>query len=565
MTPSHVRLVNGSISATSILLLATVNLFFVSLQGLHAAEEPSNSSFVPAVSYITNGDFTAVQENGVPVGWERRGELDEGTISRLSEGELGFMRLSANKPDQLVAFMQQVPIPSGVQGVVYNARFRTANVKFGKSFICDARTRISFYDAEGNKLGGSAEVVFDSHAKEWTDISKKFAVPEGAASANVMVCLNRPASGTLDVQKVGMVAMDKQEAHDMAMKPMLAAKKKAEDEAVLQQLISRPSISSMLRVDSNRLINAEGEPVLLQGVNVPSLEWSPKGENIQRSMKVALIDWKANAVRLPVSASYWFGRGKGDNASNDLQVYRTIVDDAVKMAAGQGAYVILDLHSYGGIKPFGIEFWKDAATRYANHPAVLFDLWNEPHGISWDLWQYGGEKEVVDKKTRVTNVVQLVGMQDVVNTVRATGAKNIIVAGGLSYALDLRGILEGHALKDPGGNGIMYATHFYNWHGNWETNFLNVAKQYPVLVGEFGADVKKMNFVPANKQENPYTWMPDALAMIQKYKLNWTAFSLHPKATPVLISNWDYEPTPFFGAFVKDALNGKKFELKRMR
>jgi endoglucanase len=149
--------------------------------------------------------------------------------------------------------------------------------------------------------------------------------------------------------------------------------------------------------------------------------------------------------------------------------------------------------------------------------------------------------------------------------VRAAGAKNIIVAGGISYALDLRGILEGHALKDPGGNGIVYATHFYNWHGNWASNFLAVAERYPVLVGEFGADIKKMSFVPKNKQEDPMTWVPDALAMMQKYKLNWTAFSLHPKATPVLIRNWDYEPTPFYGVFVKDALAGKTFELQRMR
>ena len=74
-----------------------------------------------------------------------------------------------------------------------------------------------------------------------------------------------------------------------------------------------------------------------------------------------------------------------------------------------------------------------------------------------------------------------------------------------------------------------------------------------------------MSFVPANQQENPLTWMPDALGMIQKYQLNWTAFSLHPAATPVLIKDWTYEPTPFFGAFVKDALAGKKFESVKLR
>jgi hypothetical protein len=111
----------------------------------------------------------------------------------------------------------------------------------------------------------------------------------------------------------------------------------------------------------------------------------------------------------------------------------------------------------------------------------------------------------------------------------------------------------------------MYATHFYNWHRNWEKHFLPVAAKYPVLVGETGADIKKMPFVKAQDQEDPATWVPDAIGLIQKYKLNWTAFSLHPKSTPILISDWNYTPTPFWGVFVKDALSGKQFEMKRMR
>lgn len=33
----------------------------------------------------------------------------------------------------------------------------------------------------------------------------------------------------------------------------------------------------------------------------------------------------------------------------------------------------------------------------------------------------------------------------------------------------------------------------------------------------------------------------------------------------MVISDWQYTPTPYWGAFVKDALSGKQFELKRMR
>jgi hypothetical protein len=39
--------------------------------------------------------------------------------------------------------------------------------------------------------------------------------------------------------------------------------------------------------------------------------------------------------------------------------------------------------------------------------------------------------------------------------------------------------------------------------------------------------------------------VPDALGLVQKYRLNYTAFCMHPKSTPVLIKDWTYEPTPF--------------------
>ena len=53
--------------------------------------------------------------------------------------------------------------------------------------------------------------------------------------------------------------------------------------------------------------------------------------------------------------------------------------------------------------------------------------------------------------------------------------------------------------------------------------------------------------------------------MIQKHKLHWTAWSFHPKAAPKIISNWQYEPTPFWGDYVKSALGGREYELKKPR
>ncbi|MEX2382316.1 MAG: cellulase family glycosylhydrolase [Opitutales bacterium] len=59
-------------------------------------------------------------------------------------------------------------------------------------------------------------------------------------------------------------------------------------------------------------------------------------------------------------------------------------------AANRGVYTVLDLHHYRARREEDLDFWKDAAVRYKNNPAVLFDLINEPHGTRREVWRNGG-------------------------------------------------------------------------------------------------------------------------------------------------------------------------------
>jgi hypothetical protein len=154
-------------------------------------------------------------------------------------------------------------------------------------------------------------------------------------------------------------------------------------------------------------------------------------------------------------------------------------------------------------------------------------------------------------------------MQALVNVVRQTGAKNIVIAGGLDWAYTLTGVLDGYALKDPSANGIMYSSHIYPWKGNWQKHVLDIAAKHPIFIGEVGCSDKKMSF--EKELKDPYKWAPDMIACIQKYKLNWTAWSFHPKASPCVLSDWNYTPTPYWGTFVRDALNGKQFTSDKLR
>jgi endoglucanase len=318
---------------------------------------------------------------------------------------------------------------------------------------------------------------------------------------------------------------------------------------------------------------ADAKPLWLQGLCVDSMEWSAGGEHILESIKIATEQWHANVIRLPMNEEFWFGRSQWQHDGGIG--YRKLVDEAANAVAAHGGYLALDLHRFGAPMPQHVEFWTDAATRYKNNPAVIFELFNEPHSIPWKTWRDGGPlKDPADahkdanaaENDQAEDAGVSVGMQALVDAIRTTGARNMIIAGGLDWGYDLSGITQGFALKDrDNADGIIYSSHIYPWKKGWQEKVLGAAEKYPIFVGEIGAPLERMPFIPPEQHESPYTWVPDALGLIQKYQLNWTAFSFHPTSAPTVISDWQYTPTPYWGAFVKDALAGKQFEMKKMR
>src|SRR5690606_12053588 len=214
---------------------------------------------------------------------------------------------------------------------------------------------------------------------DWIERSTSFLVPEGGVTLEFMPSLFEVKAGTLDLD-------------DIVLKPtdatVIIAKQKAREAAAAKARVpvetdDKSKWPPAIRAQGNRLITVDtGEEVWLQGMNVASLEWSVAGEQVHKSIVVGIDEWKGNVIRLPVKHDYWFGRkGQTDGGKS----YRAIVDQAITLAANRGAYLVLDLHVYRAPKDEYLEFWTDAATRYKNHPAVIFDLMNEPHGISWEV------------------------------------------------------------------------------------------------------------------------------------------------------------------------------------
>jgi endoglucanase len=322
-----------------------------------------------------------------------------------------------------------------------------------------------------------------------------------------------------------------------------------------------------LKMGGTQLLNSAGAPVRLRGVNTASLEWSSDGEDghVLETVKTAITGWHANTIRLPLSQDRWFG--KAPEQTDKGKNYRIMVRRIVDIVNSQGCYIILDLHwSNAGDwgKNIGqhfmpdensLSFWKDVAEAYKNHPAVLFGLYNEPHNVGWDIWLSGGQ--VTEKATRKTPVrtYKAVGMQALLNAVRSTGAKNVVVVGGLDWSYDFSGILKGARLSDPDGNGVLYDNHAYPFKGDtverWIAKMETAAKVLPIIVGEFGAESRRGAVVEKDEQ-----WVKQVLQALEDHKWNWTAWDMHPAAGPRLILNFQCEPTPGFGKWVKQALEG---------
>ena len=490
-----------------------------------------------------------------------------------------YCELKSVTPGKMVNSYRECGLPEGVNALKLSWKWRVSNLKTGAKPWFDARVLLKFKDVDGKEVKPEPRPSYVQKSTDgWQDRENSFLVPSNAVKLVVMPCLFQVQSGEMTIDDMRLVPTD--------AAPLLAARDREKRQIAARYVPDEPENRAKwpkeLRVKGNRLVDDGGNEVWLQGVNAGGMESVPNTDQIVKSAMVAIDDWKSNCVRLPVKDDFWFGTSAYQNDGGEA--YRAAVDKIVRLAANRGAYIALDLHRFRAPKAEHVKFWKDAASRYANHPAVLFDLFNEPHEISWEVWRNGGwvgEKGKADESAflsaeekKKNQGFESVGMQALVDAVRSTGAKNVVIAGGVHWANDLTGI-ESEAiekgekpswrLEDKDGNGVMYSWHTYHWHKGWG-RILPVAEKHPIFLGEVGAAPREeFTFIPMKDKEDPYTFAPDMLGFIQKYRINWTGWCLHPKAGPCMIKSWDYDPTPYWGEFAKRALKGERFEMKGMR
>jgi hypothetical protein len=258
-----------------------------------------------------------------------------------------------------------------------------------------------------------------------------------------------------------------------------------------------PSAVLGLHVQGNSLVDSQGKQVILHGVNRSGSEYScVQGQNVfdgpsDAASIQAIAAWKANAVRVPMNEDCWLGiNGVGVGGA----AYQQAIKNYVNTITAAGLYVVLDLHwsAPGTTKATGqqvmadmdhsVAFWTSVAQTFKSSSNVIFDLYNEPQGISWSCWKNGGS-------SCQGAPFPIAGMQTLVNAVRAAGATNVVMLGGVGYSNDLSGWLANKPTDSA--NNLVASWHAYGKNACQDANCWNnqvgaVMKSVPIITGEFG-------------------------------------------------------------------------------
>ena len=340
-----------------------------------------------------------------------------------------------------------------------------------------------------------------------------------------------------------------------------------------------------LRVVGNQLVDGNGSVVRLLGVDRSGQEfeciqggtpgllgWGLFDGPTDLASAQAIASWHATAVRIPLNEDCWLGIN-GVNPIYGGVAYQTAIKTYVATLHQAGLYTIVDLHwnapgtiAAASQQPLpdadhAVDFWTSVASAFASDQATVFDLYNEPfiYGTylqnaaqdPWDCWLDGcGLNQYLTGGTPYTLPYNwnAVGMQTLVNTVRATGAKNPIMVGGLDWANDLSGWLT-HKPQDP-QQAIIAAWHSYPGEGCdtaacWTSTVAPIAAQVPVVTGEVGDHVcAAASYVPA--------LLPWADSLGLSY-LGWT-WNTWGDCDNILISDYAGTPTANYGQAFQSAL-----------
>ncbi|GHH31145.1 cellulase family glycosylhydrolase [Streptomyces rubradiris] len=227
-------------------------------------------------------------------------------------------------------------------------------------------------------------------------------------------------------------------------------------------------VNGQLHVCGVNLCNQYNRPIQLRGMSTHGIQWFSKCYN-NASLDALAKDWKSDLLRIAMYV-------QENGYETDPAGFTSRVNSLVDMAEARGMYALIDFHTLTPGDPnYNLDraktFFASVAARNAAKKNVIYEIANEPNGVSWTAIKSYAEQ--------------------VIPVIRAADPDAVIIVGtrGWSSLGVSDGSNETEVVNNPvNATNIMYAFHFYaaSHKDNYRATVSRAASKLPLFVTEFG-------------------------------------------------------------------------------
>lgn len=227
-------------------------------------------------------------------------------------------------------------------------------------------------------------------------------------------------------------------------------------------------VNGQLHVCGVNLCNRYDRPVQLRGMSTHGIQWFDACYDAA-SLDALANDWKSDLLRIAMYV-------QEDGYETDPAGFTRRVNDLVDMAEARGMYALIDFHTLTPGDPNANldrakTFFASVAARNAGKKNVIYEIANEPNGVSWTAVKSYAEQVIPVIRAADPDAVVIVGTR---------GWSSLGVSDGSD---------ESEVVNSPvDATNIMYAFHFYaaSHKDAYRSTLSRAAARLPLFVTEFG-------------------------------------------------------------------------------
>ncbi|MFI1869622.1 cellulase family glycosylhydrolase [Streptomyces jumonjinensis] len=260
-------------------------------------------------------------------------------------------------------------------------------------------------------------------------------------------------------------------------------------------------VNGQLTVCGTKLCNQNGKPIQLRGMSTHGIQWYPQCVT-GGSLDALANDWNADVVRISMYIQ------EGGYETNPRK-FTDLVHTMIEQATARGMYAIVDWHMLSPGDPNhnlarAKTFFTEIAQRHANKTNLLYEIANEPSGVSWSRVKSYAEQLIPVIRQHDADTPILVG----------TRAWSSL---GVSDGAD-----ETEIVNNPvNASNIMYTFHFYaaSHHDEYFNTLSRAADKLPIFVTEFGTQTY------TGDGGNDFAMAQRYLDLMASKKISWTSWN----------------------------------------